>query len=172
MKITFKYQILISCSLTGKHWLLFIQKFSSILTANQQIMNEFLDFLTEFFCLKVLCMFWLKVAFAIDWIICKIFLLLSWTFLLLLNNMLILNIFLGFLCQPLHLKLKLRLLKSFSVFSTTLSFLIKICRMASDISRKRLICLFWVWNKICVSRYSLFFPKNHPLCKFRERFFG
>ena len=172
MKITFKYQLLISCSLTDKHWLLFIQKFYSILTANQQIMNEFLDFFTEFFCLKVLCMFWLKVAFSIDWIICKIFLLLSWTFLLLLNNILILNIFLGFLCQPLHLKLKLRLLKSFSVFSTTLSFLIKICRMASDISRKRLICSFWVWNKMCVSRYSLFFPKNHPLCEFRERFFG
>ena len=39
MKITFKYQILICCSLTGKNWLLFIQKFSSFPIADQQILK-------------------------------------------------------------------------------------------------------------------------------------
>ena len=70
------------------------------------------------------------------------------------------------------LKIKVKTFKKFFCVFNYSFFLIKICRMASDISRKRLICSFWVWNKMCVSRYSLFFPKNDPLSQFRERFFG
>ena len=48
----------------------------------------------------------IKITFAMGWLTCKSFWLLSWTLLLLVNKILILTIFLCLLCQPLDLKSK------------------------------------------------------------------
>ena len=75
-QITFKYQILICCSL---------KTFPASSLPSSKSWMSFKTFWHNFFVWKY-STFWLEVAFTMDWISCKIFLLLSRTFLLLVSK--------------------------------------------------------------------------------------